>query len=405
MRSRLLAGLLLIMILSSIEAAPSNNIIITDINNQTHSGRNITIKDAKNCILLMPEAEGIFALDELIEIRVVAETISEPASTPGLYEFVLNNHDIICANLISGTPNSLIVKSPTLGTLNINYDQLLMIKTNPSLSEKISGDSKHDQDSIWLLNGDKDQGIVTMITPEKISLKSAIYNKERTYEINAVGLLMLAQLGAPPQETVKNPTQLITQDNSRITARNFTIINQSITLTTLDNQTFRVLLDKLKAICFQNPQCTYLSDLEPVEVKEYYPIMSKELAMIPFLWNYQKNKSVYNHRDISLHKQSYYKGLGVHADCELTYRLDGAYQKFFAAIGLDDESGPGGSVQFLVYADNKPIYKSNVFKWQTPAEPVALDIVGVKELKLVVNDAGDGLTMDRAAWASARVIK
>jgi beta-galactosidase len=39
--------------------------------------------------------------------------------------------------------------------------------------------------------------------------------------------------------------------------------------------------------------------------------------------------------------------------------------------------------------------------WESPAMPLRIDIAGVSELKLVVEDAGDGNVWDHADWANA----
>ena len=78
---------------------------------------------------------------------------------------------------------------------------------------------------------------------------------------------------------------------------------------------------------------------------------------------------------------------------------------------MTDESAKGendelsGSVKFIVYVDGRKTFESEVFKKGSPPKDISLDIRNAKEIKLTVNDAGDGYISDRAAWALARVIR
>jgi len=57
-----------------------------------------------------------------------------------------------------------------------------------------------------------------------------------------------------------------------------------------------------------------------------------------------------------------------------------------------------------VFVDDKKVFDSGVLKETTPAVPVKIDLEGADEMRLVVTDAGDGITCDAANWADARLI-
>lgn len=400
--------LLLILILfpaiGQSQSKPGTSLTVTDINNKSYSCRNITLEVNKQCLLLTPEAERSINPNHIVEIRFAAKASSKTFSLD-LCEVVLNNHDIVRGNFKSGTKNIIVVESPSLGTFRLNYEQLLIIKFSPQSETTTPETTETDEDILTLLNGDKDQGIITAVNPQNIIIKSSLFGKERTYETKEVAHLVFTQISPPPQESEEERALIITHDGSRLTGQIEKIIKKEVTFRTSYNLEFRLPFDKLKAIYFKNPQWTYLSDLEPIEVKEYYPISAKPPISIPFLWNYQRDKSIHEGKDIYLEHQAYYKGLGVHANCELTYQLNGLYKRLFSLVGLDDASGPGGSVHFLVYADDRKVYESPIINWGTKPIEVALNINQVKTLKLVVTDAGDGFALDRAAWASARIVK
>ena len=101
---------------------------------------------------------------------------------------------------------------------------------------------------------------------------------------------------------------------------------------------------------------------------------------------------------------TYAKGLGVHALSGVEYRLGCIASRFQSDIGVDDEVGANGSVDFQVYADGMKIFDSGVLTGGAPHQTVDLDVTGVNRLTLGVSDADDGNGLDHADWAGVRVI-
>jgi hypothetical protein len=97
------------------------------------------------------------------------------------------------------------------------------------------------------------------------------------------------------------------------------------------------------------------------------------------------------------------RGLGTHANSQVVYYLGGHGVRFQAWVGVDAEmSGhKEPSVVFQVLGDEKKLFDSGLMRLDTPAKQVSVDLRGVKELVLVVTDAGDGINCDHADWADA----
>ena len=111
-------------------------------------------------------------------------------------------------------------------------------------------------------------------------------------------------------------------------------------------------------------------------------------------------------RSLSIAGRSFTHGLGTHADSELIYPLDGEYTNFSAWVGVDDflknhPESPKASVVFQVFVDGTKRFDSGVMKIGETAQPVQVALAGAQELKLVVTDAGDGISCDHANWAEA----
>ena len=105
--------------------------------------------------------------------------------------------------------------------------------------------------------------------------------------------------------------------------------------------------------------------------------------------------------------QAYPQGFGTHAGSELVFNLAPvsgvACSTFTAKVGVDDEVGSKGSVVFQVYADGVKKYDSGSLTGADAVKLVSVDISGAKQLRLVVTDAGDGISDDHADWADPAV--
>jgi chitodextrinase len=111
-------------------------------------------------------------------------------------------------------------------------------------------------------------------------------------------------------------------------------------------------------------------------------------------------------RTLQLNGKTYAKGLGVHAGSELVYPLDGTFTRFKADVGIDDYVTAGqASVVFDVYLDQAttPAFRSGTMRASSATTSVDVDLTGVRRLRLVVTDAGDGVGYDHADWADARL--
>ncbi len=96
------------------------------------------------------------------------------------------------------------------------------------------------------------------------------------------------------------------------------------------------------------------------------------------------------------------RGIGTHAPSEIVYRLDGNYARFRATAVAAEA---GGTVVFKVLGDGKELFTSAVLRGPDGHAAVDVSVAGVKELRLLVTDAGDGFNADMANWIAASLEK
>lgn len=401
---------------------PIAQIEVIDINNNVLTGSDITINEKGRCILNSEGRETDLACSNIIEIIFNNQLIK----AKGVWEVTLNNNDLIYGEIIESAKDGFHFESTTLGKIALRFDYLLKMRliADPTTAWKEIPDAK-EEDVVYLINGDRDKGVIKEVTRDTIKFQSSVYGRDRNYKSEEIAGIALAQIKPLPEPPEGLLVTIIGTDRSRFTGLIKKIENSVVhfhsnyfgihprlvpTGTVASPRLGRdsavasqLPLAKIVQVYFKTEQNVYLSDLEPTIVKEYPTIYDPKHIVFP--WNYQKDKNVTSGELISFKGRKFYKGLGVHANCELTYQLDKQYRKFFAVVGLDDEAGPKASVEFLVFLDGKKTYESGLIKWGDDPKQVNLSVARAKEMRLVVTDGGDMHILDRAAWANARLIK
>jgi beta-galactosidase GanA len=109
-------------------------------------------------------------------------------------------------------------------------------------------------------------------------------------------------------------------------------------------------------------------------------------------------------RPITLNGTVYPKGLGVHADGDVTVATGGQCTRFTAVVGVDDEVGASGSVTFTVLADGRAVVATGVLTGSSASVPLDVDVSGAQRVDLLIGDAGNGNGSDHADWADAQLI-
>jgi hypothetical protein len=144
-------------------------------------------------------------------------------------------------------------------------------------------------------------------------------------------------------------------------------------------------------------QVTYLSDMNWTSMMNGYGPAERDQS--------NGEQAAGDGRLISLKGVRYAKGLGVHANSDLSYQLGGNYATFVSDIGIDDEIGGRGSVVFQVWADGEKLYDSGLLSGPKATQSISVGVSGKQVLRLVVTSTGDDINYDHADWAGARLVQ
>ena len=105
--------------------------------------------------------------------------------------------------------------------------------------------------------------------------------------------------------------------------------------------------------------------------------------------------------------KDYAKGIRVHANGEVVYDLgEHNYNNFEVKVGVDMnmQAQENSSITFKVVGDGKTLATTKVLKHADNLQYINVPIKGVKELKIEVNDGGNGITADHGIMVEPKLI-
>jgi hypothetical protein len=163
-------------------------------------------------------------------------------------------------------------------------------------------------------------------------------------------------------------------------------------------------LDSLSAIDFSRGKIQFLSDLQSSVVKfvPYFGLKSDVAAVGDF---YRPARDIgLEQNPLKLDGTTYSKGIALHSQTLVEYRLPSKFRTFKAVVGIDDHVSEGGNALVVIKGDSKPLWTGTV-RGGAMAQSLELDIEGVKRLEIFV-DYGDDLDVgDHVDFCDARVMK
>jgi len=257
------------------------------------------------------------------------------------------------------------------------------------------------RDAVLLQNGDVIEGTLTGIDGKGVEVEAD--KKRVTVELSRVAAVALsselADRARPRGAYARLAlTSADRPDGTRLSMSRVTIAGDVLTGTTVFGTTVRVPLARVAALDIMQGRAVYLSDLKPAKY-ESEPFLDVRWPLVP--------DGCADGRELRLGDGAYDRGLGTHPRCRVTYRLDGAYRRFEAVVGLDPGSGRDGGARVRVLADGKPLDLGADRELTARAAPlaVAVDVSGAKELTLVVDFGRRGDVQAHVNWADARLVK
>lgn len=346
-------------------------------------------------------------LDEIVDVTLAA---AKPPQGTGI-RVILAGGDSIYGTFREKGENSLKVAAPTLGDLEFKLDHVLALHFLQNAKAIPSDIAGSEEDSLTLVSGDVDRGIIDSITPEEVVIDSTQFKSKRTVKTKEVAAIAFARIGAPLKIPATPYQIVVTVDGTTVSGAIATMDDKRLEMTTLLGASISIPIANVAGFAVKNGRVIWISDMDPIKVDENpnYIRMEKPLPG-DLAFPFQRNGNVLG-GPMAIAGKHYRKGVGVHSRSRLTYRLDKQFKTFAAEIGIDDcASGNAdfkGDVLFEIFADGapQPLYSSdNVRGGESPKE-CRVDVSQVVELTLVVGFGNEGNIRDYADWGAARLLK
>ncbi|MBI5452206.1 NPCBM/NEW2 domain-containing protein [Candidatus Gottesmanbacteria bacterium] len=141
-----------------------------------------------------------------------------------------------------------------------------------------------------------------------------------------------------------------------------------------------------------------LTSFKPIVVKQDYELLQINKSTNSSAgwkkWNRLSNNYFY-----------YRKGFGSHANSYLVFDIDRKFKRFATDFGVDTEADTPASVVFKIYGDGRELFASKKMGRFDFPQHTEVDVSQVKNLELIITDAGDGINSDHADWLNPVLYK
>lgn len=368
------------------------------------------VTESGRLVVALPAGtEESVPLEEIIAIRFLGRTPLLVQS--GTQEFRFSDGGRLRGQIFANQGDLLRVQTALAGTIDINLAHLKGFVALPltgfsgrkaeELVESERGKLSPALDLVLDRRGSVYPGVVRKLERTQIEL-----DHEELLQVVPVKIFYVAGVRLADAARVA-PRRSPGQIQVRITGRDDSMIQGTLRKIHLgkwylapawDPAASLVLdVEEIARVQVLGGRVQYLSQLDPAKVQERTVLASPQ----PFRMDQSCQGDV-----ISIAGKRYPWGIGVHADSELTFALDGQFREFRSDIGLASRLEERGSVVFTVLGDGKELYRSKLVAGSEPRPiEVQVPIQGVKQLTLQVTNGGDLDLGDAANWGSARVLR
>lgn len=358
-----------------------------------------------------------FPVDEVarIEFRSASpKTVAEkprrgsgvPAEEGGAAaEFFLRDGGYLSGYILAPSPaETVLTRTPLGDRQSIPFDRLAGVRLgDPArfvraevLFQGALADRPPGHDAIITRDADEPKllrGLLESISAEggtfRFSERVRAFRNDKTY-----GLILAA--GALADRPSRFPVTLLLADGGRVTGVLQRADETELSLETSLGFSSRVALTQVHRLELRSDRVVFVDDLAPDrQILE---------GLLHRPWPVERDRNLFG-GPLAIAGQRFDRGLCLHSRAELTFAINGEYEKLAATVGIDDSVRPMGSVLFRVIGDGKVLWESGPVTGLDVPQEVVVPLGGVSELTLLV-DYGDALDIgDHAVWGDLRLIK
>lgn len=368
------------------------------------------VGESGDLVVLLPDGqEKQVSLESIVAVRFLGRT--PLLIQTGTQELRFLDGGRLRGQVLANHGDALRMETALAGAIDVNLSHLRGFVSLPlvglsgrkaeELVEAPSGRAPASIDQVLDRRGSVYPGVVRKITRTDLMLDHEELLQVVPIKIPYVAGVRLADVGRGTQSGMAGALQV------RITGRDESAIQGTLIKIQLGKWHLRPSWDAAATLIIDVSEIArvqtiggrvqYLSQLEPTKVNEKTIVAPPQ----PFRMDASCQGDA-----LRIGTKRYPWGIGVHADSELSFAVDGRFNEFRADVGLAASENKRGSVVFIVEGDGREIYRSKVVTHaeQDPIE-VKAPIKGVKSLTLKVQHADNLDLGDAANWCAARVLR
>ena len=121
-------------------------------------------------------------------------------------------------------------------------------------------------------------------------------------------------------------------------------------------------------------------------------------------WNQTAARKTVDNNPLAIAGRRFERGVGHHAPGDILIKLPNlSGVRFSAWVGIDDEVGKRGHAEFLVYGNNKLLWRSEPMVGGQEAKRVDIDLKGLNSLRLHCDTLPEGYGHDHQDWGDAQI--
>lgn len=252
--------------------------------------------------------------------------------------------------------------------------------------------------TLALTNGNEVGG--TLLKLERGSLTLRVSSEETTLPLSRVESIVFDTPTDVPHDA---GTQLFVgmRDGSLLLAQSVTADMKRVTVSIFGKVILKGgTVEDIALLQSLGGRFEYLSNMESLDY-HFVPYLTME-------WPLARDRNVLG-GPLMVNSLRSLKGLGMHSAARVTCRFEREFQRFDAAVAIDDAAQGRGSVMFAAHVlrDGKWVeaFKSKIIRGGEGPLPVSVDLGGTKGITLTVDYADRGDELDYADWLEARLVK
>jgi hypothetical protein len=311
----------------------------------------------------------------------------------------------ISGDRLGGEPVKLendrvVWRNTVIGELLMPLSQLAGV----TLPDRSPDSAAPAEDVVLLANGDTVRGIITGLSADQVTVKTASADEPLAVPLASVVTLQFARTGATSSLTTSPATNARTYrvrltDGSAITGKSLELVNEKLTLAIAGAEPRPIALASVAGIEQVNGPVSWLTSRQP-----------KEDLQLPFIGN--GGQSMWKTRtDVDVSGQPmvvggkpFQRGIGVHTYSRLVYPLDGTYKAFRTRYGVNDDL-TRADVTVRIRVDGKVAHEAKNVRGGVLSPVVVVDLGSAKELVLEA-DFGQGAEVeDRLNWLEPALLR